>query len=281
MKDRLLGIAIAITALAYGQKIETQKTDRARIMRVETALNHLTVIEMADPVEQVAAGSASFKVEWRANKVFVQPLEPDAATNLFIWTRSGSRLSYELVPAGSVEKMHFAIDEEPAVATAVVAPQPAAAPVERPAIPGEMLYRSLPVQFAGSPGSKRRITVLLRDLYENDGKVYLRYEIRNDGQVAYQPGAPVVYRLNGAHGAQSLYGLRRTQLADSLANRVTAKWRDELEVAHFEVAADMVAPGRETIGFVAFERPASSGPTVLRLKFPGDRDQEVVATLVL
>jgi hypothetical protein len=273
-------LSLAGALLAYGQKIETQKTDRRQITRVETALNHLTVIEMADPVDQVAIGSTSFKVEWRENKVFVQPLEPDSATNLFIWTRAGSRLSFELVPAGRVEKMHFAIDQEPAVAAAV-APPPVTATVEPQAIPSEMLRKSLPVRFTGDPGGKQKVAVVVRDLYERDGKVYLRYEIRNGGHAGYQPGTPVVSSLKGARGPQSLQGMRRTQLADKLASRLTAKGKDELRVVHSELYADVVAPGKETIGFVAFERPASSGPTVLRLTFPADRNQEVVATLVL
>lgn len=275
----ILGLTGAL--LVYGQKIETQKTDRKQITRVETALNHLTVIEMADPVDQVAVGSASFKVEWRENKVFVQPLEPDTATNLFIWTRGGNRLSFELAPAAGVESMHFAIDQEPAVAAAVVAPPRVTGTVEPPAIPSEMLKKSLPVRFAGDPGGRQKVGVVVRDFYEKDGKVYLRYEIHNRGHAGYQPGTPVVISLNGASGAQSLKGVRRTQLADKVASRLTAKWKDELKVMHSEVDAAVIAPGQETIGLLAFERPESTGPTVVRLTFPADRDQEVVATLVL
>jgi type IV secretory pathway VirB9-like protein len=164
--------SVTAALAAYGQKIETQKPDRTRITRVETALNHLTVIEVGDPVEQVAAGSAAFKVEWRGNKVFVQPLEPGAETNLFIWTRSG-RLSYELAPAGAVENMHFAIDQEPAV-TAAAAPTPQQSPaavIETPAIPGEMLYKSTPVQFVGTSAGTPRVAIQVRDLYEKAGKV--------------------------------------------------------------------------------------------------------------
>ena len=116
MKRTLMLIAIA-TLTAFGQKIETQKPDRNKITRLGTTQNHLSVIELGEPVTQVAAGSSSFKIEWRENKVFIQPLEPDATTNLFIWTASG-RLSYELVPAGSVEQMHFAIDQDPATVQA-------------------------------------------------------------------------------------------------------------------------------------------------------------------
>ena len=105
---RLLITSLAAALLVSAQKIETQKTDRTRITRLETALNHLTVIEVGEPIEQVAAGSSEFKVEWRGNKVFIEPLEADAATNLFIWTQTGNRLNYEIVPAASVERMHFA-----------------------------------------------------------------------------------------------------------------------------------------------------------------------------
>ena len=96
-------IALTLLVLAatvvpvVAQKIGTENSDRTRIVHLKTALNHLTVIEVGDPVIEVAAGSPSFKVEWRENKVFVQPTEADAATNLFIWTAS-ERLNYELEP---------------------------------------------------------------------------------------------------------------------------------------------------------------------------------------
>jgi hypothetical protein len=102
----------AIALAANAQRIETEKPDRNKVMRVETAPSHLTIIELGEPVTEVAAGSSSYKIEWRGNKVFVQPLDPDANTNLFIWTASG-RLSYELVPARSVQETVFAIDQEP------------------------------------------------------------------------------------------------------------------------------------------------------------------------
>jgi hypothetical protein len=277
-------LSAAVALVANGQKIETQKADRGRIMRVETALNHLTVIEVGDPVEQVAAGSAAYKVEWRGNRVFVEPLEPDAETNLFIWTRSGARLSYELTPASSVEKMHFAIDQEPTV-TAIALPSspavPAAAVESSSPIPGEMLYKGTPVRFAGTPVGKPGIAIQVRDLYEKDGKVYLRYAILNNSQAVYEPGDPTVYSLRAARAPISLVSLRRTQLGDNLAGRVAAKSKQELIVMHSELQASAVEPGGETVGFLAFERPQSSGLTVLRLRFAADRSQEVTALLVL
>ena len=103
---------LVVPPMLLGQKIETLKPDRHRIVRLETALNHLTVIEVSEPVVMVAAGSQSFKIERRENKVFVQPLEENVSTNLFVWT-SGTRYNYELVPAGQISDMHFAVDQDP------------------------------------------------------------------------------------------------------------------------------------------------------------------------
>src|SRR6476469_8893844 len=103
-------LLLFVLAAAPSQRIEAQFPDRARITRVETAMNHLTVIELAEPVTLAAAGSPLFKIERRDNKVFIQPLEEGVYTNIFVWTSSG-RSSYELVPAASVETMHFAVDQ--------------------------------------------------------------------------------------------------------------------------------------------------------------------------
>ncbi len=113
-----LTISVAAATMTLGlmaQKLETQKPDPTKVLRVETAKDHLTVIELSDAVTMVAVGNRSaFTVERRENKVFVTPTDEGARTNLFIWT-SGGRYAYELVPAADIEKMHFAIDQ---VATA-------------------------------------------------------------------------------------------------------------------------------------------------------------------
>src|ERR1019366_4150211 len=211
MKRTLMLIAIA-TLTAFGQKIETQKPDRNKITRLGTTQNHLSVIELGEPVTQVAAGSSSFKIEWRENKVFIQPLEPDA-TNLFIWTASG-RLSYELVPAGSVEQMHFAIDQDPGIVQPKKEESVEQAPVvQQPKIPAAMLMGSMPVKLVGSSRSHNKVEIVLQDVYQNDGRVYLRYAIVNGGRTVYLSAAPEGFTLNSPRATQSLVPLANSQLA--------------------------------------------------------------------
>ncbi|HWO37662.1 MAG TPA: hypothetical protein VNO32_53490, partial [Candidatus Acidoferrum sp.] len=71
---------------SWSQRVQSLKPDKGQILHIQTAINHLSILEMAEPVTTVAVGSPLFKVEWRENKVFIEPLEANVATNLFVWT---------------------------------------------------------------------------------------------------------------------------------------------------------------------------------------------------
>ena len=53
--QKTIAFTIAIALAASAQRIETEKSDRHKVIRVETAPNHLTIIELAEPVTEVAA----------------------------------------------------------------------------------------------------------------------------------------------------------------------------------------------------------------------------------
>ena len=78
------------------------------VTQVHTALNHLTVIEVGEPITMAAAGSDAFEIERHANRVFVKPTRAGVSTNLFVWTEHG-RSVYELQPAADVSKMDVLI----------------------------------------------------------------------------------------------------------------------------------------------------------------------------
>jgi hypothetical protein len=276
---------IALALAANAQRIETEKSDRQKVIRVETAPNHLSVIELADPVTEVAAGSSSFKIEWRGNKVFIQPLDPQATTNLFIWTTSG-RLSYELVPAPSVEEMHFAIDQEPSPKEAKVA-----IPVEKPTedpratqeakLASEMLFASEPVKPSGQFKDRDRVEIVLKDVYRKMDRVYVRYAIQNKGQAPYAPAAPRIFTLRSPRSSVSLYTLSQTQLiGDGI--RLASQGPAPVRILNAEVRANAVAPGSTAWGMVEFEMPSrTNGPAVVKFAFPSDGAGEVSAVLVL
>src|SRR5438105_283351 len=170
-------------AAAPAQRIESQLPDHTKITRVETALNHLTVIELAEPVTLAAAGSPLFNIERRENKVFVQPLEIGATTNLFVWTASG-RWSYDLVPAASPATMHFAIDQQ---AIPISQNHDVAAPDSSnsgenffSSFAEEMLLFAKPIRNLGVAFRPAEVSAFITDVYRKDDQLFIRYVIDND-----------------------------------------------------------------------------------------------------
>jgi hypothetical protein len=280
---RFLICCVSVAALSWparGQKVEVQKLDRARILHVQTALNHLTVLEMNEPVSTVAVGSPAFRVEWRENRVFIEPTEESVATNLFVWTAT-DRFNYELDPAGSVAQMHFVIDQ-PSVDSP--AHKSSASPVLTPkeSSPAEVLIQSRPVRVHGSIPSDSRVAVYLKNLLEQEGKLFIQYSIRNESNTAYTPGIPQVVALNAPHYSESLYTLKNCQLSPSQASRLKSTSQTVIEVASSQMVPSSVAPSQEATGIVVVKLPQkNTDPIVLRLVFPASPSGPISATLVL
>ena len=247
----MFAVLAAVLVPAVAQKIETETSDRTRIVHLKTALNHLTVIEVGEPVVQVAAGSPTFKVEWRENKVFVQPTEADAATNLFIWT-ANQRLNYELEPADSVTNMDFAVDQAP-VHLEPVKPTAATTPVPVSPSITELLLAGKPIRLLPSKQrASKPVEVWISDLYEKDGRLLVRYTVCNHGTEPYShrhsSGVPV------GRGAICPVPVRlqNSQLGDEQAAKLKIKQETPVKVSGWaDCRLREIAPGEEAVGVVA------------------------------
>jgi hypothetical protein len=281
MKKSWISCAVfaALTGPAWGQKVEVQKPDPGQIVHIRTALNHLTILELHEPVVTVAVGSPAFKVEWRENKVFIEPTDDNVATNLFVWTASG-RLNYELDPAGSVPEMVFAIDQPPSPVTAAESANKAGPP--KLVSPTDVLIGIRAIRMFGAVSDKKRVAVYLRDIYEHDGQLFIRYSISNETERAYTPGVPQVVALNSPRYHQSLYALAHFQLSPREAERVKARGEAPVTVAGAEIESSRIDPGQETTGIVAIKLPETRvHPSVIRLTFLAAPAGPVSAILVL
>ena len=270
MKRVALIFVLLASALipALAQRIETETSDRTRILHLKTALNHLTVIEVAEPVVQVAAGSPSFKVEWRENKVFVQPTEADATTNLFIWT-ANQRLNYELEPAGALTDMDFAVDQAPVHVESI---KPTSATPPAPPSITELLLAGKPVRLLPSKQrASKPVEVWISDLYEKDGRLLIRYAVRNHSSEPYSIDTPAVYQLDGVHSPRSLYGLINSQLGDEQAAKLKAKQQTPVKVLDGQMQPTRSAPGEEAVGVVTLQMASTTHPTILRFQFPSSK----------
>ncbi len=292
MKQLLIGALalIAASAPTPAQKIDTETASREHVVRVQTAMNHLTVIEVAEPVTTVAVGSPqAFRVERRENKVLIEPLQENVATNLFIWTAS-TRLNYELVPAVSdAGQMDFAIDYRQSPQAQVPQRKPGESEPAASAFPAEMLLNSTPIRMVGGPiGAKANLGVLIRDVYRKQDVVFVRYSLENRSSQTLRAGRPTVVSLNGLKFDQSLWSYQNSQLGAEYTARLKAAGAPTpVKVTQCEPGIAEVSPGQAQTGLITLQLPAANPqatkaqPTVLQILFPIDRLGNLTATLVL
>jgi hypothetical protein len=279
---------VAILLLVFAaplQRIETQYPDPAKVTRVETAMNHLTIIELKEPVTLAAAGSPAFKIERRENKVFIQPLEEGASTNLFVWTNSG-RLNYELVPAVSVETMHFVIDQQSSTSLenhddAAVSP---ADFTPKQSIADEMFLFAKPIRNRGVKAASNQIGVFITDVYRKDDQLFIRYMIDNRTVHPYQAGEPEVFAMQSAGSRAVLNSYRYSQVGPELEKKIRGRAQVRVGTVECDVPSEPLPAGEASTGILILHAPPEapeSEPSILRIVFPTAGQQATSVTLVL
>jgi len=280
----MITIVLMLAVAAEPQRIETQYPDTSKVTRVETTMNHLTVIELAEPVTLAAAGSSAFKIERRENKVFIQPLEEGVSTNLFVWTNSG-RWNYELVPAASVEVMHFAIDQRVATASQSQEPVPSAAgATPAQSIAEEMLLFAKPIRNVGVKFEAGRVGIAITDVYRKDDQLFIRYMVDNRTTRPYQAGQPEVFALQAAHSPTSLYSYRYSQIGPEIEKKLRSRAQVKIATVECDVPSEPLPPGEAATGILILQAPptiAAGEPAVLQFRFPGAGQQPASLTLIL
>lgn len=274
---KLVFLTLILVLPVYGQKIETRDPIRNGIIQVKTALHHLTVIQLAEPALSVATGSDAFKVEWRGTKVFIEPTEAGVSTNLFIWTKSG-RQNYELEPAGSVATMDFAIDMPMHNPSPTPAPKPKAS-MDPTKAAIEAMLRGTPVRQESWKMRRHRVQVMVRDLFTQNGELFIRYSIENGTKRSYTPGTPRVALLAEKH-PHALSAQPFTQLTVAESRKLIIQPETPLAVDVRSPAANTVLPGHEAVAVVGVKLPIST-PAVVRIEFRDDHGRPVRAEVVI
>src|ERR1017187_7781739 len=122
----LIGVSVGDTNVAT--HIATEVIQPDKVSRVATALNHITIIELPEPVVPLSIGSDSIRVEYHDNRVLIKPTKPNVSTNLFVWTAS-SHTVYEILPAGDPAAMSYVLDQ--VFPAPPPAPEPSRGEIER------------------------------------------------------------------------------------------------------------------------------------------------------
>ena len=113
----LMLIGVSVGDINPATHIATEVIQPDKVTRVATALNHITIIELPEPVVSLSIGSDSIRVEYHDNRVLIKPTKPNVSTNLFVWTAT-SHSVYEILPAGDPTAMSYMLDRVFPVAAA-------------------------------------------------------------------------------------------------------------------------------------------------------------------
>ena len=264
---RLVSLALflffALCALAQYQETDTPGPNA--VVRVETALNHLTVLEFHEPVTMAAAGSSDFQIERESNKVFIKPIKSGAATDLFVWTAS-RRFAYELEITHEVKDMNFAIDN------AQPAPPPPKPVVDTDAdqFADVMLTRALlgaeEIKQKNVRKVKGQISVRVEQVFHTRTTVYVHYTIENNSGLFYRVNAPEAFELRTDDSTIPLTRLAHTQLDRATLAALGDTRELSLPVIHAEAESENLHPGETTQGVVPIRQDLKS-PTVVELVF--------------
>jgi hypothetical protein len=279
MKRALIFALMTYVLSVSADELRVNQQNERDVIRVATALDHLSVLEFGEPVTMAAAGSSAFQIERHDDKVFIKPLKAGASTDLFVWTVS-HRFTYELEPAGEVRNMSFAVDSR------VYKPQPVG---DKNSSLNEIADMMLTSAFLGAErvdnreikDVKGRVTVRIQHVFCSKNSLYIHYSVRNLGERPYRVLTPTVQQLLPRHSAVSLPVLRYTQLTGGMVHKLGKTQTLAISIRSAATQKEDTGQGEETQGVVVIRRQVEDEPSVFRLTFGSEGNRQVHATLVL
>lgn len=271
--------SIALFALTA----KAQNINFSDVQHIHTSLNHLTVIDLGEPIQFIAAADPdSFQIERAGDKVLLQPLKDGTSTNLILWTAS-RQVSYELDAPGDVAKMNVLVRNLPASvrAASVASTERERQQIAATATTQAMLGAQDIVADQPSKGSSNAVTAsIVRVLHTSDG-TYLQYEVINHSAIPFRVTTPVVTPLTPTQTPVSLLALRNHQLSPQMLSGFKAKVNGNSVALTGQMQQSDVQPGASTTGYVLIRGVNGSTPKIYQLDFGSTASGLLVESVVI
>ncbi len=285
-------LLMLIGASAADTHITTDVIQPGKVTRVATALNHVTIIELPEPVVSYSIGSDSVRVEYHDNRVLIKPTKPNVSTNLFVWTAT-SHTVYEILPAGDPAAMSYVLDQ------VLPAPPPVPGPsreeVERQtdtmyasALANQRLIRSgkLPhglrfwYRHSGEDHCDACVELRVTRITEDASSYYVRVVAENKATHPYRLQEPAVTALRPTFSENIADHYMNRQISvDAL--REMGRFAPEPLRTHgstLNAPRDLKA-GESAEWIVGFAKPGRT-PAIYQFSLPDDEKHPVTATVV-
>jgi len=285
MKFPMALAILATCGVLPAQTITHQPVNSSAVTRVATALNHISLIEMPEPITNAALGSDDFKVEWHGNTVALKPLRQGQSTNLFIWTEHGQS-SYEIMAPAEVSSAAFVIDQTEGRG---FTPKPPGEQVKvseteiqkaADALIAQTMLQSAAVNSRGVKDAKDHVNVRITEIVRDKDALYVRYTVSNPGQHAYRLSDPAVVAFEPAAPGVAIAALRGTQLTAQKFTELGTGSTTTVPVREARFSNRDVNPGQSVEGVLCFKQ-LEDRPQIYRFVFANDLTHQVDAAAVL
>ena len=285
-------LLMLIGASAADTHITTDVIQPGKVTRVATALNHVTIIELPEPVVSYSIGSDAVRVEYHDNRILIKPTKPNVSTNLFVWTAT-SHTVYEILPAGDPAAMSYVLDQVLPAPPPV--PEPSREEVERQtdtmyasALANQRLIRSgkLPhglrfwYRHSGEDHCDACVELRVTRITEDAGSYYVRVVAENKATHPYRLQEPAVTALRPTFSENIADHYMNRQISvDAL--REMGRFAPEPLRTHgstLNAPRDLKA-GESAEWIVGFAKPGRT-PAIYQFSLPDDEKHPVTATVV-
>jgi hypothetical protein len=279
MKYFLLAASTLCTLSAVAQT-----TNFNQIQHIQTALNHITVIDVGEPVVDIAiADRDSFQVERHDNKVFLMPLREGTATNLFIWT-ANRQLDYEIDPAGDLEKMNVLIRNLPQpIAPMATSTIPSDQQIQKitSMVLTEALIDTEPVSHDEKTSPADQVHVELTEVFRSKNQIYIRYTVSNPTKSPFRITPPDVYQPSPTQVPISLLSLKNHQLSAQTFAAFKAKQGASLSIVGAQSQVRDLDPGQKTTGVLTIRGSETNPPQLYQFEFGTSQSKPITVVAVL
>ena len=263
---------------AAALNVVAQNPQKVSVTHVNTAMDHVTVLEFSDPVTKVAAGSSGFQIERDGNTVLIKPLRLTASTDLLVWT-SNNRYAYELDPPGDIKSMNFAID-------APTSNPPVASQHENHSVTDVadmVLVKSmLGMQKIGVSRVKEASPIALKvlNIFQTADSIYVQFSMVNRGSRPIRASVVNLAQLVRAQREEvSVQGLVNSQLGEEDYPALGKVAERQLPISRIQFQKEALDPGDEGMGVLVMRRTFNRS-VVLQLTVTTDDSQSAKAIVV-
>jgi Conjugal transfer protein len=274
-----LFVALAATSLSAF----AQTTNFNQVQHIETALDHLTVIDLGEPVVNLAiALPDAFEIERHDDKVFIRPLRSDVSTNLFIWT-SARQLCYEIDPAGDPAKMNVIVRNAPQPVARVATAEEDDRKIQKIAslVLTQALMGTEDITHEKSKAPASDVLVELNQVLRSKTEIYIRYTVTNQSKAPFRLTTPDVYQPAPTQVPISVVSLRNHQLSSQTFAALKPKQGPSVPVAEAESQVRDLQPGQKATGVISIHGSQTNPPQLYQLRFGSSQTGAITVETVL